>query len=73
LINWPGPISVVPGSKVYSKKKLKKSKKLVSKLYTKNPLDRMKTISRINLLKFIKQLETKINKLNDPSNSKSGW
>lgn len=44
-----------------SERKLKKSKKLVSKLFTKNPLDRMKTISRINLLKIIKELEKKIN------------
>jgi hypothetical protein len=44
-----------------SEKKLKKSDKLVSQLFINEPLDRMKILSRINLMKIIKEFEKKIN------------
>ena len=44
-----------------SEKKLKKAKKLVRKVFINIPLDIIKMLSRINLMKIIKELEKKIN------------
>ena len=52
----------------HSEKKLKKSNKLVPELYINGGLDRMKVLSRINLMKIIKGFEEKINE-NSNTNS----
>ena len=52
----------------HSEKKLKKSNKLVPELYIDGGLDRMKVLSRINLMKIIKGFEKKINE-NSNTNS----
>jgi len=52
----------------HSEKKLKKSNKLVPELYIDGGLDRMKVLSRINLMKIIKEFEKKINE-NSNTNS----
>jgi hypothetical protein len=53
-----------------SEKKLKKSEKIVSKLFFETPLDKMKIISKITLLKIIKKIENKINKTDDKKEEK---